>query len=537
MKRFCFARICGVFLLCVFFSSGALRAAKGWLMVTSEHFEMLSCTSERHSKKLLVELEQFREMFFKLFSQAKGSEPRTRIVLFDNDEQFHPYKPLQPNGKTDNKVGGRVFWHPSGALLVVANEDLSWARESLFWEYEMALVNSRERPMPLWLGVGLAELYSSFEAGKDSVTVGKADEKNQRQLAVRWPRIELGDMFGATKQSKFYTDPEQRGMLYARAWFFVHNQICSVDGDRGRKLTAFHELLSRDSMPISEAFKEIYGMDYKAMERTLVEYLRSGQYHSFTLKIPAAEISTKIKARPAADFEREFALLDLDWRAHESGDALARAIMMSEAHPDRPEPWQLQAEMAMQEKNSTQAQHCLERAAALGSNSSFVLVRAAGGIVRQIRPPLDYRMPDELCKKLRGWLDRALELDPDNAEACENLAVVEAHSENIRGPVVRKIDAARKGMADPARTLAALAIVRWRIKDYENSERIADYLISLPKTPPGTKSMMEALKRRIAKETGREVTPEPKRRQVSPGGIKPPPIRPQIKPPSFPGAR
>jgi hypothetical protein len=537
MKRFRLARVFGVFFLCGLLSSGA-SAARDWLVVTSEHFEMLSCTSERHSKKLLVELEQFREMFFRLFARGKGSEPRTRIVLFDYDSQFRPYKSLLPNGKTDEKVGGRVFPHASGVLLVAANEDLDWARQSLFWEYEMALVYSRERAMPQWLALGLAEVYSTFVADKDSVTVGMASENNVRKLAERWPRIELGDLFGVTKQSKFYTDPDQRGMLYARAWLFVHHQTCGMGGDYGLKLTAFNELLSRDTTPISEAFKTIYGMDYKAMERELDDYLRSGRYRSIILKIPADAISAKIKARPATGFEREFALLDLDWRAHERGNVLARAIMLSEAHPDRPEPWQLQAELAMREKNATQAQQCLERAAELGSNSSFVLVQAAKGIMRQIRPTLDYRMPDELCQKLRGWLDRALVLDPGNAGAYETLSMVEAYSGKIRGPVVREIDAARTDMSDPSRTLAALAIVRWRIKDYENSERIADHLISQPKTSPALKSMMQSLKRRIAKDTGREVAPEPnQRRRLSPGGMKPAPVRPRIKPPSLPETR
>ena len=45
---------------------GSLHGADKWLRLSSENFDMLSCTSERESREMLVQLEQFRTTFFRV---------------------------------------------------------------------------------------------------------------------------------------------------------------------------------------------------------------------------------------------------------------------------------------------------------------------------------------------------------------------------------------------------------------------------------------------------------------------------------------
>jgi hypothetical protein len=66
-----------------------------WLSIRSKHFLLVGNASEKDIRKVGVRLEQFRDVFSRIFTRSKASStiPIT-VIVFKNDGAFTPYKPL-----------------------------------------------------------------------------------------------------------------------------------------------------------------------------------------------------------------------------------------------------------------------------------------------------------------------------------------------------------------------------------------------------------------------------------------------------------
>jgi hypothetical protein len=122
---------------------------------------------------------------------------------------------------------------------------------------------------------------------------------------------------------------------------------------------------------------------------------------------------------------------------------------------------------------------------------------------------LDYRMPGEQAATLREWLDRAIALSPRYLEAHAALALVEAFAEQPRLAVVNRVQEVVPKMSDKMRTLLAIAIVHWRLKDYASARQIARLLVAAPRASPELRRLAQRLIDRLPSEETPAVSPEP----------------------------
>lgn len=301
----------------------AAPAKEKWLQLQSEHFEMLSCSSTRQSKKLLVELEQFREFFHRFFPGRRVYEPKLTIVVFDKEKQFAPYKPKNYNGTTRGKVAAYYVPTPSGsaAFIAFANTDLAESRRKIFHECVHSIIGPRDKDIPLWLNEGLAEVFSSFTSRGDKVTVGVPSEgqsiavslmmSERKRLYSDGDRIRVASvsnmpldvMLRMGKDHPLYIRGAEE--FYVKAWLFAHYLYLSENSPDKKHLAKF--LAAYKELPFVETSVRD-GASKAWMDAVLPDDFKSGNIRVGVFELDQKNGSNlkRIRSRSSVDVARTF---------------------------------------------------------------------------------------------------------------------------------------------------------------------------------------------------------------------------------------
>lgn len=485
-------------------AASLLPARETWWYARSDNFEMFSSASEKESRRLLVKLEQFRAFFLGSIPLRRAREPRTFVVVFDSDRTFDKYKPLY-HGKPKEVDGYCVPYDDEALMAFTTDIDPEIDEDddgsgTILHEYVHLMLHTRGMKPPLWLNEGMAELYSTFEIKGDTVQVGRAKDLYVEALQQS-ALLSLDKLFAVNYSSADYNDETEAPYFYAQSWALTHYLICGPDQTNSGKLAKYLDLM--DGAPASAAqanFIKAFGVDYRQMLANLRQYLSTGRYYRRVAKLPLPNLSKRIDFRPATDFERDMMLLDLKWRVQNHASALADALRLAESRPDSPRPHELLAAIYREENKPQDALAHYRRADALKSDNPFVYVALARDVIEHVAPAntLADVLPEATVEQLRGWLERALTINPDSADALEMLAITEAQAPTIRVEAINRIQARFSRIRDPLPTLFALAVVRWRLGDTATAQSLIETILGNGHTPDGLKKAAAELRSRIA---------------------------------------
>ncbi|MDR1011445.1 MAG: DUF1570 domain-containing protein, partial [Opitutaceae bacterium] len=503
------------FLVC---AGATAHAAQKWIKLSSEHFDLFSCTSEGDSRQLLVELEQFREFFFTVIPQGRVYDAKPAIFIFDTQKQYSPYQILTPDGKERPNIGV-YMGGPLQARIMLLNHNIEQGLSTIFHEYVHSLAHARMgTKIPAWFNEGLAEVYETFSVSRDTVIFGKAHEGHVRALRTT-PMIPLGTLFSVDHKSPYYNEREKMNIFYSQSWALIHYAMLGTNNEpyTMKNILRFVDVISRPNSVYTEAFAKIFGTDYKQLEKALGAYLRAGKYTQMTTKIPMKPIAGKITVTPMTDGERDIELAGLLWRSRKALAAEVALFQLMEQYPENPRPYEIFAEIKMAEREKSSVTDYLRKAVDKKSTNPMVYTWLLRNYYSGSNQPPGYMMPDDMAAEYTALVDRALELAPDCMEAYEMLAIIESQRASIRVKKMNAVLEALISMRERGRTCLALATVYWRLKRYDDAESALKVLSADPKSTYDIKRRARDLERRIAKETGREVPPPlprpPKQRQ------------------------
>src|SRR4029078_1929969 len=75
-------------------SQHTVIAKDSWIGVRTKNFYLIGNASEKDVRKVGLKLEQFREVFTRLFPNMRFNSPvPTTVVVFKSDSSFAPFKP------------------------------------------------------------------------------------------------------------------------------------------------------------------------------------------------------------------------------------------------------------------------------------------------------------------------------------------------------------------------------------------------------------------------------------------------------------
>ncbi|MCM3905143.1 MAG: tetratricopeptide repeat protein [Pyrinomonadaceae bacterium] len=479
-KRFTVILAIFLYSLAALPASHPAYAKDTWVSVRSNNFFLVGNASEKEVRQVATRLEQFREVFSRLFPRTTFTSPvPTTVVVFKSDSSYKPFKPVV-DGKTVAVAG---YFQPGRevnyiTLTTEKREENPYA--VIFHEYVHLLVNNNlgRGSIPTWFNEGLAEYYSTFDIEDDQqIQLGKLISSHIHLLRTS-QLIPLDRLFTIDYYSLDRNKHDARGLFYAESWALIHYLIRGNEGKRARQLGIFLDQL-RQNIPAEKAFREAFQTDYAGMQKELRDYI---QRHSFQSQIltfkQKLELSAEMKTAIITDAEAQTFLGDLLFHIQRPADAKTKLEEALSLDPKLAMAHASLGMVLMQEKKFSEAREHLQQAIAENSTSYLAHYYYAYALSREFMTEgqMVHDFPTEAAVRMRAELVRAIELKPDFPESYHLLAFVnlvtgEQLDESI--VMIKRAVALSPGSEE---FLFALAQLYLRTQDIEGARKVIEPL-------------------------------------------------------------
>jgi len=460
------------------FSTRAAGAEGTWTSVRSKNFFLVGNASENEIRKVALKLEQFREVFSRVFQRVKlHSEVPTTVIVFKNDGAYRPFKPLY-DGKPASVAG--YFQSGEDTNYITLSTDFGGRANPyaiIFHEYVHALTRSNTKLMPPWFNEGLAEYYSTFEVtdGDRKALLGTAIASHVFLLRER-KFLPLETLFAVDHRSEHYNERDKKGVFYAQSWALMHYLLLGNEGRRQPQFLSFISLIE-SGRPVAESFREAFKTDFATIEKELRDYISRNSYPQTQVTF-GERIAFDVSMTSAAltEAQAQYYLGDLLRHINRSSDAEVFLRRSIELEPKLAEAHASLGMLRMRERQFAVAKDHLARAVESDSANylahyyyAYTLSREGmneNGLITSYAP--------ETAEKIRSLLRKTIELNPSFAESYNLMAFVdlitgEQFDEAVR--LIKKAQALVPGREEFSCTLAQIYLRR---KEFDEARREAE---------------------------------------------------------------
>lgn len=409
-----------VAILFVCFAAAITAQAKdNWTGVRTRNFLLVGNGSEKEIRQVATKLEQFREVFTRLFAGAKFNTPvPTTVIVFKSQSSYKPFN--LPNAAGYFQKGQDVNY------ITLSTESGAQNPYSIIYhEYVHLLIDNTTGNVPAWFDEGLAEYYSSFDIEEDrKVHLGELIPYHL--LTLREDKLlPLRKLFEVDHYSPEYNEGSKRGMFYAESWALTHYLILANNGQRLPQLNKFLNLMAANAT-IDDAFKQAFQMEVAALEKELKKYIEGR-----TFRMQVATFEQKL------EFDNEMTVTPLSEAEAQAylGDLLLHTNRLSEADTRLQQALTLDSKQTMalaslgilraRQGRFDQARKSLQEAVKGNSNYlahyyyAYALSREGMDANNVIQT-----YATETAATMRAELNKAIELNPNFPESYSLLAFI-----------------------------------------------------------------------------------------------------------------
>ncbi|MBI2513339.1 MAG: hypothetical protein HYV96_15280 [Opitutae bacterium] len=499
-----------------------------WRLYRSPHFELFSHIGDIDSRDLLYRLEMLRAIFFDVNRLAEREPLEVTLYAFDSRRDFDAYRPANLKGVT-----GLYIARPDRAAVMFAPvEDSTEARRVIFHEYIHHLTHVGGMRPPMWLSEGLAELFSTIELRSDSVVFGRPVPGHVAAL-LNQELIPLQALLNAEQAQVFAGGEEHSGLFYSESWALLHYWYFGAGKRPESVFGLVHRMMvSPDAVPAAEvprAFKEATGEDFSGMEAKLREYVRTGHYAARKVAPPKIPGKETYRAEKVARAEIRLRLAELALRS--TRDPRGKFAMLEAlSGPGRLRALEVLGSDASTEGDNSEALERWRQALDEGSQNPAVFHQVGLIESRNWFSQFDYyfRLPAERAERLRHLLTRSIEVAPDQSDAYEMLAWVEAAAPK---PSIRNVNLVQSHfptLRHQDRALIGLAMVRVRLNDLDAARQMLGDVERFSPEPAAREAVKEIL-RKIAPASDGEPKSTTNDVSVAPPSTRAPVPVPKLK--------
>ena len=487
-------------LLLLLLASPAPALAKDtWTGVRSQNFYLVGNASEKEVRRVATRMEQFREVFTRLFPKVKFNSPvPTTVVVFKSDGSYKPFKPV-----VDGKISEVAGYFQSGLDVNYITLTTERATENpfrtIYHEYVHLLVdNNIGRAAPPWFNEGLAEYYSTFDIDDDRVVVLGRLIDNHLLLLQQQPLIPFKTFFEIDNYSLHRNKRDARGIFYAQAWALMHYLIRGNDGKRLPQMSRFIDL-KLAGRPTEEAFREAFQTDFAGMEKELKRYVGQRSFTAAAITFDRKlEFESTMQTTPLSEAEAESHLGDLLLHTNRPADAVARLEKALALDPRQGLAHAALGMSLVRQHKLDDARRHLKEAVALDARNYLVHYYYAYALSRQGMNDAGFVMgyPPETAAEMRAALKRAIELKPDFAESYNLLAFVGLVTNERLDEAAEMIGRARALAPGKDEYLFVLAQIYLQQQKFDDARRLLESLAASaadPQTRSGAQSYLAQL--------------------------------------------
>ncbi len=459
-------------------SSNATVSAKDtWTSVRSKNFLLVGNASEKDIRQVGVRLEQFREVFSRLFTSLNVNSPvPTTVVVFKNDESYRPFKP------NANTAG---YFQPGPDVNYITlriTNDLNSQQDAftiIFHEYTHLLVRNTSGNVPTWFNEGLAEYYSTFSITDDQkVVMGRPIASHVYRLREN-KMLPLRTLFQVDQKSPYYNERDKQSIFYAESWALMHYLILGKDGQRMPQLSKFVDLISTN-VPMEQAFQQAFATTFEKMENELHAYIQNDRYPiisgSFTSKVG---YDSAMQSAPITEAEAQAYLGDLLLKS----DRAECEVYLQKALALDPDLAMANASLGLlrvRQGKHEEARKRLERAVAASSQNYLIHYYFAYALSREGMSDMQtvMGMTPETAAIMRRELKRAIQLRPDFLESHSLLAFVSLVTGTELEETIEMLKQALAGSPRRSDLMFMLAQFYARKEDFKAARQLLDKVIA-----------------------------------------------------------
>ena len=303
-----------------------------WTRLRTANFTLIGDQGDKPLRRVAERMEQFREVFGRVFPNTKQAPPAPIVVhVFGSERAYQPFMPLFNGKRVD--VGG-YFQEAPGAYYITLNTEAGErAYPTIFHEYVHLLVGSALADVPVWFNEGLAEVLQHLPVVRRTRGVARPGQGRARLRPARALHPAHGAAGGRLSIAALQRRRAPRHLL-CRVVGAGALPAARQPGAQGpaRDLPATS---TADGVAPAAAFRAAFGGSEADLEKELRRYVRQSLYQSTRVRFADKVAIDKdwIVDQPSeADAQAAFADLLLAVRRPE--DAAARAEGALKLTPD-----------------------------------------------------------------------------------------------------------------------------------------------------------------------------------------------------------
>jgi tetratricopeptide (TPR) repeat protein len=330
-------RICALLVIALFGASGSTGAdvvpQRKWLQVRSPNFTVMGEASARDLKLVAERMEQLHAALGQMTGMSSVDTSDVTVIVFKTEASFRPFLPRY-QGKPVPAAG---YFQPGPMNYVAILSDRDYDYSDVVYHEYVHLVAARALgSMPLWLGEGVAEFFSTFQPvdGGKKARVGDAHATHLERLQREF--VPLAALTAVDHDSPAYNERDKQSVFYAESWLLYHYlQI----GQKQKYQPRFGRFVDAilDGMPFDRACVEHLGVTMAVLESELRQYAGSLRFYQFEVVLPdALRRLDRLQPTPVSEAEAHAQLAQLLVALREPAEARAHLDHAVAVDPNQP---------------------------------------------------------------------------------------------------------------------------------------------------------------------------------------------------------
>ena len=271
-----------------------LAGAAEWVRVESPNFVVFGEAGEKRTREYAAEFERFREALGRVVPGAAVRPAAPALVfVFKSPESFAPYRPIY-NGRPV-QVSGYFAGGSDMDVIMLAGTNHDDALRTVYHEYSHLITVNVVRGLPVWLGEGLAEYYSTFAVRPDGKQAMLGGIIPSHLVHLNTDRLlPLDQLLSVEHDSPLYNEGARRSTFYAQSWALVH-MLLNGEPNRAAEFNEYVRLTAAGESATA-AWKKVFGQ--QPILEELRRYVRQAQVKGYIFRfdreIPATTFTVSI---------------------------------------------------------------------------------------------------------------------------------------------------------------------------------------------------------------------------------------------------
>jgi len=267
-----------------------------WFEVRSDHFIVLTDTSEKQARQTAGQFERMRSLFHTVLPNAASDAASPIVVLALRDKKdFSTLEPTAYLAKNALDLAGLFLRTPDqNYILLRLNSEGDHPYATVYHEYTHFITRKAEW-LPLWLSEGLAEFYQNTTIEEKDALVGQPSADDIYYLRDN-RLLPLTTLFAVDHNSPYYHDEQKGSVFYAESWALTHMLEISDSTNKTNKVGDYAKLLINHVDSVTAA-QQAFG-DLGKLQKQLESYISQGSFRLFKINMAFTVDEASFKSIP-----------------------------------------------------------------------------------------------------------------------------------------------------------------------------------------------------------------------------------------------